>query len=155
MMVKKKAKEDYLKAIYERTLTEDRARTNGIAKDLDIAPASVTEMFRKLSSEGLVDYKRYEGATLTDKGMNAARSIRDINDTITTCLKLLQVPTEKARNDACKVEHCLAPKTMEQIKKFVQFFEECPRENPTWVDHFRQYCETGKHPEVCEDSRTN
>lgn len=59
--------EEYLEALY--TLTQDgkAASTTAISKRLKIAPASVTEMLRKLADSSYVYYSPYQGATLTPK----------------------------------------------------------------------------------------
>ena len=69
--------EDYLKAIYEAELSGAAAATNDIANRLQIAPASVTGMVRRLADQGLLAYERYRGVRLTDAGRRAAlRTIR-------------------------------------------------------------------------------
>jgi DNA-binding IclR family transcriptional regulator len=64
--------EDYLKAIYELVRAEGTAATTEIAHRLDIAPASVTGMVRRLAEQGLLDYEPYRGARLTDAGQRVA-----------------------------------------------------------------------------------
>ena len=63
--------EDYLKAIY--TLSTDApASTTEIAQRLDLAPASVTGMIRRLSSQKLLDHQPYRGVVLTPAGRRMA-----------------------------------------------------------------------------------
>ncbi len=71
------ATEDYLKAIYELTRDHSRASTNQIAEALDVTPASVTGMIKKLAEMDppLVDYQRHQGALLTDQGERIALEI--------------------------------------------------------------------------------
>ncbi len=59
---------DYLKAIYSLEKGEARVKTTELAKVLCIAPASVTEMIRKIATKGLVVYKSYRGVRLTGEG---------------------------------------------------------------------------------------
>jgi len=54
---------------------EDRTTTGELRKYLDVTPASVTEMLSKLDDRGLVDYERYRGATLTDRGETLAMRV--------------------------------------------------------------------------------
>ena len=69
--------EDYLKAIYDIERGGDAAATNDIAQRLDIAPASVSGMVRRLAAQGLLAYERYRGVRLTPAGRRAAlRTIR-------------------------------------------------------------------------------
>ena len=69
--------EDYLKVIYDIERAEDAAATNDIAQRLQIAPASVSGMVRRLADQGLLKYERYRGVKLTGSGRRAAlRTIR-------------------------------------------------------------------------------
>ena len=48
--------EDYLKAIYSLSEAGDAASTSAIAETLDIQPASVTGMVKRLADSGLLEY---------------------------------------------------------------------------------------------------
>lgn len=63
--------EDYLKAIY--LLSPDApASTTQIAERLDLTPASVSGMIRRLSGQGLLAHEPYRGVTLTPAGRRIA-----------------------------------------------------------------------------------
>src|SRR3954465_740500 len=69
--------EDYLKAIYALGKGSGAAATNEIAQRLDLAPASVSGMVRRLADQGLLAYERYHGVKLTESGRRAAlRTLR-------------------------------------------------------------------------------
>ena len=69
--------EDYLKVIFELEAAGGVAGTNEIAAALNIAPASVSGMIRRLAEHGLIAHERYRGARLTRSGRRAAlRTIR-------------------------------------------------------------------------------
>lgn len=69
--------EDYLKAIYELEQSGAAAGTNELAARLQIAPASVSGMVRRLAEQRLIEHERYKGARLTPAGRAAAlRTIR-------------------------------------------------------------------------------
>jgi DtxR family Mn-dependent transcriptional regulator len=61
--------QDYLKVIYNLSKNGDLVSTNEISHKLDVAPASVTEMLKKLSEDSYVNYSPYHGSTLTEKGL--------------------------------------------------------------------------------------
>ncbi len=63
-------KEDYLKAIYENNGVDAYVPNKILANTLNVSPASVTEMVEKLQADGLLDYKPYTGAKLTETGRN-------------------------------------------------------------------------------------
>ena len=65
--MEQKSTQDYLKAIYGLARNGDLVSTNQISQKLDIAPASVTEMLKKLSEEGYIKYSPYTEALLAKK----------------------------------------------------------------------------------------
>lgn len=68
--------ENYLKAIYTlNQRTEKGATTTAIAKNLNTKAASVTEMVKKLSDKGLVNYTKYKKVSLSEDGRAVAISI--------------------------------------------------------------------------------
>jgi DtxR family Mn-dependent transcriptional regulator len=64
--------EDYLRSIYRVQERDGRASTTALARELVISSAAVTEMVRRLADLGLIEYQRYQGATLTPLGMEHA-----------------------------------------------------------------------------------
>ncbi|HDO19317.1 MAG TPA: metal-dependent transcriptional regulator [Thermoplasmatales archaeon] len=145
----KKREEDYLETIYNISKEKGVAKTVEIAKTLGVKPASVTEMLQKLYSKKLVNYSKYGGVTLTARGMEIGRSVKERHDTLMEVLEILQVPHEIAEKDACIMEHNLNPITIAQLKKFVDFIRKCPRGEPEWIKHFKIYSETGEFPDEC------
>ncbi|MBB6610089.1 metal-dependent transcriptional regulator [Pontibacter sp. Tf4] len=68
--------ENYIKAIYKLSGNgRDGVNTNAIADALDTRAASVTDMLRKLSTKGLVDYVKYKGVSLTEAGERIALQV--------------------------------------------------------------------------------
>lgn len=65
--------ENYLKAIYHLGGAGNVAvNTNSIAELTNTKAASVTDMLKKLADKGLINYIKYQGVTLTDKGKRTA-----------------------------------------------------------------------------------
>ncbi|MEM7186340.1 MAG: metal-dependent transcriptional regulator [Bacteroidota bacterium] len=68
--------EDYLKTIYHlEKLSPKGVSTNAVSEYIKTKPSSVTDMLKKLSDKGLVNYVPYRGATLTEKGRLAALKV--------------------------------------------------------------------------------
>lgn len=149
-MVSRK-EEDYLEAIYVITERKGYARTTDIAECLEVKPPTVTEMLQKLDSKGFLEYRKYEGAVLIDKGYKIGKAVRGRHDALLDLLSFLQIPTEIADKDACIMEHGLDAMTVIQIKKFVKFVKNCPKGRPDWLNHFKNYSETGEFPPECKD----
>jgi DtxR family Mn-dependent transcriptional regulator len=67
-----KSVEDYLKAIYRLSPSGRAASTSDIAHHLELAPASVSGMVKRLSEQGLLEHIPYRGVQLTPEGRKAA-----------------------------------------------------------------------------------
>jgi len=127
--------EDYLEAILNVTLEKGYARTKDVAREMDVSPSTVVEMFRKLAHAGLVEYRRYEGVVLLPAGREVAESVKFRHDTLKEFLKAIHVPETIANTDACYMEHELHPTTICQIRLLVE--------------------ELKSDPEICERIRNN
>lgn len=70
------SEENYLKTIYHLTLGEEGGvHTNSIANRMETKASSVSDMLRKLAEKELVNYKKYQGVTLTPSGLHQAKMI--------------------------------------------------------------------------------
>jgi DtxR family transcriptional regulator, Mn-dependent transcriptional regulator len=68
--------ENYLKLIYALSARQpDGVTTNALAEQTNTRAASVSDMLRKLAEKGLVNYRKYQGVTLTDEGCQQALQI--------------------------------------------------------------------------------
>ncbi|MEM9952045.1 MAG: metal-dependent transcriptional regulator [Chloroflexota bacterium] len=73
--------ENFVKAVYvlqnDLDVTDDDARvsTNALKAALDIKAPSVTDMAQRLTDNGLIDYRKYRGVRLTDKGTALALNL--------------------------------------------------------------------------------
>jgi DtxR family transcriptional regulator, Mn-dependent transcriptional regulator len=69
------AVQDYAKAIYTLETRNGSASTNDLAALLEVRPASVSGMVKKLVELGLVEHERYRGVRLTEKGRAVALEV--------------------------------------------------------------------------------
>src|SRR5581483_6157322 len=69
------AVQDYAKAIYTLESRDGAASTTDLAALLEVRPASVSGMLRKLSALGLVEHERYRGVRLTEHGRRVALEV--------------------------------------------------------------------------------
>lgn len=68
--------ENYLKTIYALSeKNKEEVTTNEIAEKLHTKAASVTDMLKKLADKKLINYKRYQGVTLSAQGKKIALNI--------------------------------------------------------------------------------
>ncbi|MBN2500776.1 MAG: metal-dependent transcriptional regulator [Anaerolineales bacterium] len=110
--------EDYLKAIYEITLYEERASTTQLAEYLDITPASITGMIQKLSTQSppLVEYQKHRGVTLTPQGQKVALETLRHHRLLELFLHdILGYPWDEVDEEAERLEHVISEKFEERI----------------------------------------
>ena len=70
-----KSMQDYLRAIAALSNNGDPVNTTEISRYFNIAPASVSEMLKKMSEKGYLSYSAYHGTMLTLKGQAEAQKI--------------------------------------------------------------------------------
>ena len=68
-----KTEEDYLKTLFYLIVEsgQEKAGTNQLAEHLNVSPASVSSMLKKLKKKALVRQEKYGKLELTDKGKEA------------------------------------------------------------------------------------
>ena len=108
--------EDYLKAIYAIELAGGVAATNDIAQRLEIAPASVSGMVRRLSEQGLLAYERYRGVRLTPAGRQAAlRTLRRHRVIEAYLVRALGYPWDGVHEEAERLEHAASDALIDRM----------------------------------------
>jgi len=118
--------EDYLEVIYELIEHKGYATTGDISTYLNVSSPSVTKMVQRLRDTDYLVYERYKGISLTDKGMDVARGIRQRHGILAEFLVMLGVDEEAAHRDAEGIEHYLEPKTLERLERFVRIIKNSP-----------------------------
>jgi DtxR family Mn-dependent transcriptional regulator len=119
--------EEYLEAIYNLTRNGKNATTSAISKRLNIAPASTTEMLRKLADEEYVDYSPYQGATLTSKGMGIGERIARKHRLLECFLHdTLKMENDKVHDEACAMEHALSDEAERALCQALKIPDKCP-----------------------------
>jgi DtxR family Mn-dependent transcriptional regulator len=116
--------EDYLKAIYDLQQAEGQAwvTTTGLAQTLGVAPASVTEMLKRLSAAkpALVTHERYRGARLTEAGERAALQVVRTHRLLETFLaEALGFGWDEIHDEAHRLEHATSDKLGERIADYL------------------------------------
>lgn len=120
-------KEDYLKAIYEEGGLEKIIPNKVISEKLGIAPASVSEMLSKLSSQGLVTYEPYKGSRLTPEGMEACVDVvRSHRLWEVFLMRYLGYTWREAHEDAHLLEHIAPARMIDRLDSFLNYPQTCP-----------------------------
>lgn len=122
-----KSTQDYLKVIYATQKNGDKVSTTEISSKLEVAPASVTEMLKKLSEEDYIDYSPYHGSTLTKKGLKEAQKVTRKHRLLERFLAdVLQIKQDKVHSEACRMEHDLSDEAEESLCRFLKHPDTCP-----------------------------
>lgn len=121
----------YLTFMYRRQVEEDKkATTTTLAKSFKVNPATVTETLQKLAKKKLVDYTRYYGAKLTERGIiEAQKLLRKHRILEVLFVKLLNFDAESACEEAAKIDHYCS------------------------IDLINAICQTYEHPDTCPCSK--
>ncbi len=119
--------EDYLERIHELIEEKGYARVVDIASSLKVRQASVTSMVQRLDELGYLNYEKYRGLILTDKGRAIATQIQKRHETLTRFFSLFGLDEKTQRHDIEGIEHHLSPATVEILSSLAKFFEEKPQ----------------------------
>jgi DtxR family Mn-dependent transcriptional regulator len=123
--------EDYLKAIYHLTTGERSATTNELAQALDLAPASVSGMVRRLSEQGLVEHEPYRGVALAPEGRRVAlRMLRRHRLIEAYLVAHLGYTWDTVHDEAEQLEHAVSDRLIERIAKVLGDPQEDPHGDP-------------------------
>lgn len=107
--------EDYLKHLL-RLGQAGKVNTQALADALEVAPASVTGMLRKLTEQGLVSHTPYQGAELTAEGERVALEVLRHHRLLELFLhRALGVPLDEVHEEAERLEHALSEKLEARI----------------------------------------
>lgn len=119
--------EDYLKTVYLLSRNGSGASTTEVSRILKVAPASVTEMLKKLAENGYVNYSPYHGSTLTAKGVEEARKITRKHRLLEKFLSdVLHIKNDEVHTQACKMEHDLSDEAEESLCRLLKHPDTCP-----------------------------
>lgn len=111
-----KAIEDYLKVIYLLQDAQSTVSTTDLAAQLDVAPASVTGMLKKLAAQDLVTYTPYQGVTLTPQGRAIAlRMVRYHRLAERYLSEVLGMPWDTVHAEAEELEHALSAEVVDRM----------------------------------------
>jgi DtxR family transcriptional regulator, Mn-dependent transcriptional regulator len=121
---------DYLKAIWEIG-GPDVASTKDVAMRLSVAPASVSNMFVRLQEMGFVEYERYRGVSLTERGREAAlRLLRRHRLVETFLLEHLGYSWREVHEEAERLEHAVSDGFTERLAGFLGHPDRDPHGDP-------------------------
>ena len=114
--------EDYLKVVLKIEDMKQRASTSRVARHLDVADATVTDMLRKLKKAGLLEYKPYYGAALTQKGRRMALRMLRRHRLLELFLhQVLGYGWEQVHQEAERLEHAVSDLFISRIDALLDY----------------------------------
>ena len=126
------SEENYLKTIFNLSYPSNEAvATNSIAKTLNTAAASVTDMLKKLSEKDLVKYEKYKGVRLSEAGNKIAkRLVRKHRIWEVFLVEKLNFNWDEVHDVAEQLEHINSPQLVSKLDKFLGYPTTDPHGDP-------------------------
>lgn len=126
------SEENYLKAIYHLSKHGTvSVSTNAIAEKMHTKASSVTDMVKKLDEKELVNYVKYQGVSLTEKGRLAATSvIRKHRLWEVFLVNKLNFSWDEVHEIAEQLEHIKSEKLTNELDSFLDFPTHDPHGDP-------------------------
>ena len=126
--------EDYLKGILILKGKREYSNKN-LAEYLNISPASVSEMIRKLEKEGYLIINKKE-VTLTERGEIKAKGVIRRHRVWEVFLAdKLGYSLEEIHDEAEILEHVTSEKLLRKLEKFLFYPQTCPHGGPIIYDY--------------------
>jgi len=128
--------ENYLKIIYHLSVISNPVQTNAIAEGIQTKAASVTDMLKKLAEKELVDYVKYQGVTLTEKGkLTAINIVRKHRLWEVFLVDKLNFKWDEVHEVAEELEHIKSTLLVERLDEFLEFPKLDPHGDPIPDQH--------------------
>jgi len=141
--------QDYLEAILHIVSEKGGVRAKDIASYLNVKAGSVTTALKALAKDAYVNYEPYEVITLTEKGLQEAKSIVRKHEILKDFfVEVLGTDAKLADSAACKMEHVIPDELVKRIVSFNEFVQACPRCGSNMIEKFhnyfneKQFCDT-------------
>jgi DtxR family Mn-dependent transcriptional regulator len=126
------SEENYIKIIYHLTAISDGGiSTNAIAEKMKTKASSVTDMLKKLAEKEFVNYIKYQGVSLTEKGkLTAKMIIRKHRLWESFLVEKLNFSWDEVHDIAEQLEHIKSEKLINKLDEFLNFPTEDPHGDP-------------------------
>ena len=123
--------EDYLKVIYKLQQHAEAVSTSDIARAMNVSSASVTNMVKRLSQMGLLQYESYRGVSVTETGEKVALEIIRHHRLLELYLReVMGYPWDKAHEEAEHLEHHISEEFEQKLDELLGFPTRDPHGDP-------------------------
>jgi DtxR family Mn-dependent transcriptional regulator len=125
------SKENYIKAIFHLQEEKGIVTTNALAHQLETRAASVTDMLKKLKTQKLLLYEKYQGFKLSPEGRKMAlQIIRKHRLWELFLVEKLRFGWEEVHEMAEELEHISSKKLVDRLDEFLGFPKSDPHGDP-------------------------
>ena len=125
------SEENYLKAIYHLQEAGGKVNTNALAEKLNAKAASITDMMKKRSSKGLLDYTPYYGFSLSSEGKKSALSVIRRHRLWEAFLaNNLKFDWKEVHSIAEELEHVGSKKLIDKLDEYLGYPQTDPHGDP-------------------------
>ena len=125
------SKEDYLSTIYRHRNNDGGIKATQLAEQLEVSNAAVTDMMKRLSRDGLVNYARYKGIKLTKQGESYARNmIRRHRIWELFLQRIVGMPWDKVHDEAEQLEHSSTDELINRLEEILEYPQFDPHGDP-------------------------
>lgn len=145
--------EHYLRAIWEVRSKRGYARSSDVARELGVAPPTLSVGLKALEGRGLVTHDDHRFLALTPEGERLAREVHHRFAVVLTFLReVLGVGEQSALVEACLLEHDLSATTTERLLDLVKLMREDLQVQHFFQHRFAKYhrdCGPSEHCSTC------
>jgi DtxR family transcriptional regulator, Mn-dependent transcriptional regulator len=122
--------EEYIEAIWRLTAL-GATSPKQIAGHMQVSPASVSGMLKRLSALALIEYRLYGKISLNSQGKRLATQLirrHRLSERLLT--DILGLPWEQAHDEACKFEHLISDQVEAHLLSRLGPITTCPHGHP-------------------------
>jgi DtxR family Mn-dependent transcriptional regulator len=119
------SQEHYLRAIWEVRSSRGYARLTDVARELGVAPPTLSQGLKALEARGLVAHDDHRFLLLTPDGERIAREVHHRFAVARMFLEdVLGIPQAEADREACLIEHVVSARTTERLLDLIKLLRE-------------------------------
>ena len=142
--------EHYLRAIYAVRSRRGYARLTDIARELQVAPATLSVGIKPLVLRGFVTHDDQRFLLLTPEGERLAREVHHRFAVTHAFLRdVLGIPDDRARVEACLLEHDIGAATTDRLLDLVRLLREDQELRMHFQQRFAAYHRSCRPPAEC------
>jgi len=118
--------EDYLEMIYRLSDCQGYTRVSKVAERLNVKPASVTKMTKKLWEKSYLEYEKYGMIHLTNKGCKLGDYLLRRHNLLEEFFQTIGAKGD-LRKEVERIEHHISFENFQKLSVFLDFLKEHPK----------------------------